>query len=241
MRRDFLRLNLALYCFATAHSCGLRRYSRGNAAILVALPQRIRAGCDETLSEYAPEHELCHSAFVRVATPAAAGRTAPEDFATAHSCGLRLTSLTPQQFADCFATAHSCGLRPHQKNPLSPDHPLCHSAFVRVATMNSSKHILLTFALPQRIRAGCDLASSTRRRPKMLCHSAFVRVATAEKQCSALRICCEKVDSFSSVGESGLALTIFPFSFAAKATYVAINDSFGRAIDRFFWCEPHRN
>lgn len=66
-----------------------------------------------------------------------------------------------------------------------------------------------------------------------LCHSAFVRVATAEKQCSALRICCEKVDSFSSVGESGLALTIFPFSFAAKATYVAINDSFGRAIDRF--------
>ena len=67
-----------------------------------------------------------------------------------------------------------------------------------------------------------------------LCLSAFVRVATAEKQCSALRICCEKVDSFSSVGESGLALTIFPFSFAAKATYVAINDSFGRAIDRFF-------
>lgn len=67
-----------------------------------------------------------------------------------------------------------------------------------------------------------------------LCHSAFVRVATAEKQCNALRICCEKVDSFSSVGESGLALTIFPFSFAAKATYVAINDSFGRAIDRFF-------
>ena len=67
-----------------------------------------------------------------------------------------------------------------------------------------------------------------------LCHSAFARVATAEKQCSALRICCEKVDSFSSVGESGLALTIFPFSFAAKATYVAISDSFGRAIDRFF-------
>ncbi len=89
---------------------------------------------------------------------------------------------------------------------------LCHSAFVRVATSMSMIS---------------SLSSS-------LCHSAFVRVATAEKQCSALRICCEKVDSFSSVGESGLALTIFPFSFAAKATYVAINDSFGRAIDRFF-------
>ena len=90
-------------------------------------------------------------------------------------------------------------------------------------------------SLPQRIRAGCDVAEIGR--PAwgyILCHSAFVRVATAEKQCSALRICCEKVDSFSSVGESGLALTIFPFSFAAKATYVAINDSFGRAIDRFF-------
>ena len=89
---------------------------------------------------------------------------------------------------------------------------LCHSAFVRVATFQ--RKTLKLFA--------------------HLCHSAFVRVATAEKQCSALRICCEKVDSFSSVGESGLALTIFPFSFAAKATYVAINDSFGRAIDRFF-------
>ena len=111
-------------------------------------------------------------------------------------------------------------------------------------------------ALPQRIRAGCDPSQCNRhgnvflclsafarvatRSPSqlllacLLCHSAFARVATAEKQCSALRICCEKVDSFSSVGESGLALTIFPFSFAAKATYVAINDSFGRAIDRFF-------
>ena len=119
--------------------------------------------------------------------------------------------------------------------------------------------------LPQRIRAGYDsisaqysvirrlLATAHSRGLRLVrlelfffyvgnpCHSAFARVTTAEKQCSALRICCEKVDSFSSVGESGLALTIFPFSFAAKATYVAINDSFGRAIDRFFWCEPHRN
>ena len=89
-----------------------------------------------------------------------------------------------------FASAHSCGLRLQKLDDLS----LCNE----------------------------------------LCLSAFVRVATAKKQWSALRICCEKVDSFSSVGESGLALTIFPFSFAAKATYVAINDSFGRAIDRFF-------
>ena len=112
----------------------------------------------------------------------------------------------------CFATAHSRGLRLNLYARLINLPFLCHSAFARVATITIKR--LLEMAI--------------------LCHSAFARVATAEKQCSALRICCEKVDSFSSVGESGLALTIFPFSFAAKATYVAINDSFGRAIDRFF-------
>ena len=111
-----------------------------------------------------------------------------------------------------FASAHSCGLRPDIRRSA-------------VEFVNS---------LPQRIRAGCDAKQYDRAARILLCHSAFVRVATSKKQCSALRICCEKVDSFSSVGESGLALTIFPFSFAAKATYVAINDSFGRAIDRFF-------
>ena len=111
-----------------------------------------------------------------------------------------------------FASAHSRGLRLGLAVKLPCRYWLCHSAFVRVATDEAVGAFNW----------------------KRLCHSAFVRVATAEKQCSALRICCEKVDSFSSVGESGLALTIFPFSFAAKATYVAINDSFGRAIDRFF-------
>lgn len=123
-----------------------------------------------------------------------------------------------QQWRD-FATAHSRGLRHYGRNGRTPGDSFAsaHSRGLRP------------------LRAQAQLTAPA------LCHSAFVRVATAEKQCSALRICCEKVDSFSSVGESGLALTIFPFSFAAKATYVAINDSFGRAIDRFFWCELHRN
>ena len=112
---------------------------------------------------------------------------------------------------------------------------LCHSAFARVATIGSraktTNHVLCHSAFA---RVATNAAYSPESYVRHLCHSAFARVATAEKQCSALRICCEKVDSFSSVGESGLALTIFPFSFAAKATYVAINDSFGRAIDRFF-------
>ena len=112
--------------------------------------------------------------------------------------------------------------------------PLCLSAFVRVATQEIyAKSIPIELCHSAFVRVATPPQFSAFL-PQPLCHSAFVRVATAEKQCSALRICCEKVDSFSSVGESGLALTIFPFSFAAKATYVAINDSFGRAIDRFF-------
>ena len=111
-----------------------------------------------------------------------------------------------------FATAHSRGLR------------LLTFGIARVLFVFATAH-----SRGLRLCAFSTFASIS-----ALCHSAFARVATAEKQCSALRICCEKVDSFSSVGESGLALTIFPFSFAAKATYVAINDSFGRAIDRFF-------
>ena len=200
------------------------------------LPQRIRAGCDSGLLSN------CRADI---------------GFASAHSRGLRRCDLFPRRtvgrslpqriragydsglLSNCradigFASAHSCGLRPDIRRSA-------------VEFVNS---------LPQRIRAGCDAKQYDRAArillchsafarvatppmkckdcPYFLCHSAFARVTTAEKQCSALRICCEKVDSFSSVGESGLALTIFPFSFAAKATYVAINDSFGRAIDRFF-------
>ena len=137
------------------------------------------------------------------------------------------------------------------------DSSLCHSAFARVATSCAETSQLCTASFAtahsrglrppflRRSLTATTFATAHSRGLRLqqirqclqfrhLCHSAFARVATAEKQCSALRICCEKVDSFSSVGESGLALTIFPFSFAAKATYVAINDSFGRAIDRFF-------
>ncbi len=156
---------------------------------------------------------LCHSAFVRVATLEC--EFIAVKITLCHSAFVRVaTSITGAHLRQqgFFATAHSCGLRHFDLLNDGCTPQLCHSAFVRVATFS----VLTTTPFTQ------------------LCHSAFVRVATAEKQCSALRICCEKVDSFSSVGESGLALTIFPFSFAAKATYVAINDSFGRAIDRFF-------
>ena len=176
-----------------------------------ALPQRIRAGCDLLKSGWCHITDLCHSAFARVATGQNANGVpliilCHSAFARVATCYSKSCSLN---FG--FATAHSRGLR---RSTLCP----------KVGAKS----------LPQRIRAGCDSMAGCPPNLKIVCHSAFARVATAEKQCSALRICCEKVDSFSSVGESGLALTIFPFSFAAKATYVAINDSFGRAIDRFF-------
>ena len=47
-------------------------------------------------------------------------------------------------------------------------------------------------------------------------------------------ICCELVDSFSDAAKAASALTIFPCSSTVKATYIAIIDSLGRTIDRFF-------
>ena|GEM_PF-2292172 len=133
-----------------------------------------------------------------------------------------------------FATAHSRGLRLKCRCMVVKHDDLCHSAFARVATLRPLRLFGRFFLCHSAFARVATIGAVLLPRVAVLCHSAFARVATAEKQCSALRICCEKVDSFSSVGESGLALTIFPFSFAAKATYVAINDSFGRAIDRFF-------
>ena len=214
------------------------RYSNG----LLPLPQRIRAGCDfNTRHCNFRNAVLCHSAFVRVATAARA--KIAQIFDLCHSAFVRVATKSAILLKVTSFLCHSAFVRVATKSSRNNflSNLLCHSAFVRVATVYSRNKPVPCCPLPQRIRAGCDVCLNAESGVCCLCHSAFVRVATAEKQCSALRICCEKVDSFSSVGESGLALTIFPFSFAAKATYVAINDSFGRAIDRFFWCEPHRN
>ena len=77
----------------------------------VALPQRIRAGCDADplIRQYGLT--LCLSAFARVAT----------------------TKNRKQIYSQFFATAHSRGLR--------------RDAFKRAG---------FNWALPQRIRAGCD-------------------------------------------------------------------------------------
>ena len=98
--------------FASAHSCGLRldvdaacvgrqslpqriragcdEGSYGNGKSLSSLPQRIRAGCDRRHCEGTRlSGQLCHSAFVRVATSTTFSPSSPSPFATAHSRGLR--------------------------------------------------------------------------------------------------------------------------------------------------------
>ena len=109
--------------FATAHSCGLRRDIMSKQDELLTLPQRIRAGCDQRLNQRnICTLRLCHSAFVRVATPRVSGKHRRSAFATAHSRGLRLIR----------DTAFCC------------EGFLCHSAFARVATVLMEKHCFIT-------------------------------------------------------------------------------------------------
>ena len=143
--------------FATAHSCGLRLVGVIWRFFKCALPQRIRAGCDCGRQVKAWAKLLCHSAFVRVATRVTVLHRKAGFFATAHSCGLRRDTTASLQIFGLFATAHSCGLRPvtllaasnaaslpqriragcdEHKQCCREQILLCHSAFVRVATVS---------------------------------------------------------------------------------------------------------
>ena len=119
--------------FASAHSCGLRPAARPMCPKPPSLPQRIRAGCDclelhvrrmddlchsafvrvatKNTKVATPQNDLCHSAFVRVATYTVQIKQYMSVFATAHSCGLRRRQQTSPNPTLRFATAHSCGLR----------------------------------------------------------------------------------------------------------------------------------
>ena len=101
---------------------------------------------------------LCHSAFVRVATDATMSYdTAP---GLCHSAFVRVATQLSTIYTrhSVFATAHSCGLR-----------------------RQIISEALTYFALPQRIRAGCDDRKEVDHSGNRLCHSAFVRVATHEQ------------------------------------------------------------
>ena len=149
-----------------------------------ALPQRIRAGCDVADGVPATFEDLCHSAFVRVATPYTACSAASMCcFATAHSCGLRRKKYTQSQYQLSFATAHSCGLRlicarvvdnaahfatAHScgLRPASAAAAFARLVFATAHSRGLRRQQVLrnvrTLSLPQRIRAGCDQRSGKR-------------------------------------------------------------------------------
>ena len=103
---------MARLCLSAFARVATRIFSAG-AASCASLPQRIRAGCDRRHCEGTRlSGQLCHSAFVRVATSTTFSPSSPSPFATAHSRGLRL----------CRASVHRAR------------YLLCHSAFARVAT-----------------------------------------------------------------------------------------------------------
>ncbi len=121
-----------------------------------SLPQRIRAGCDLMLMPLAFADSLCHSAFVRVATPFGVSFQRAQTFATAHSRGLRRNKLIN---ACNFVT-------------------LCHSAFVRVATYSNDCTVYMGVLCHSAFVRVATSTASHSTIPLPLCHSAFVRVAT---------------------------------------------------------------
>ena len=94
-------------------------------------------------------------------------------------------------------------------------------------------------SLPQHIPHGlhpkncCNFSVAVRTLPQHIPHGLHQQNRTdAMPQIHA--ICCELVDSFSDTAKAASALTIFPCSSTVKAIYIAIIDSLGRTIDRFF-------
>ena len=144
--------------FDSAHSRGLRRCdlfprrtvgrslpqriragcdegSYGNGKSLSSLPQRIRAGCDQCANNLRqPDGALPQR--IRAGCDCI-GRTAG---AGAHPLPQRIRAgcdtFPRVSLPNCFvfATAHSCGLRHGRRHGQGRIPPLCHSAFVRVAT-----------------------------------------------------------------------------------------------------------
>ena len=135
LRRDFYASTDNADRFATAHSCGLRLLHTAVQVRRWSLPQRIRAGCDLMLMPLAFADSLCHSAFVRVATPFGVSFQRAQTFATAHSRGLRRNKLI--NACNFVTLCHSAFVRvaTYSNDCTVYMGVLCHSAFVRVATI----------------------------------------------------------------------------------------------------------
>ena len=140
-------------------------------------------------------------------------------FASAHSRGLRRDFYASTDNADRFATAHSCGLRRRITSSYAslPSLPqriragcdsfiqrfkfavgLCHSAFVRVATIQPWEcgyPCWLCHSAFVRVATTSRMTAMSR---ATLCHSAFVRVATTDNDSK------EKGGNFATAHSRGL-------------------------------------
>ena len=120
------------------------------------------------------------------------------------SCALSLCLSTSR--TDCIKRRKAASRR-HAALPQHIPHGLHH--YAEISSINIG-------ALPQHIPHGLHQQNRTDAMPQI--HA----------------ICCELVDSFSDTAKAASALTIFPCSSTVKAIYIAISDSLGRTIDRFF-------
>ena len=163
--------------FATAHSCGLRPVRKMPCITSRPFATAHSCGLRRPLGLYRnAENELCHSAFVRVATPRYL-RKNPQ-----------IRSLPQRIRAGCDF-----------KLPLT--YPLQQTLPQRIRAGCDALRIrqfLPQTALPQRIRAGCDGKPENQNRSRALCHSAFVRVATLPRRWSRCQ------DSFATAHSCGL-------------------------------------
>ena len=122
--------------FASAHSRGLRRCDLfPRRTVGRSLPQRIRAGCDAaTFFRGARWDDLCHSAFVRVATQMRE-LTVP----LLHLCHSAFVRVATHCYKLCKIGQTLCLSAFARVATRSPSQLLlacllCHSAFARVAT-----------------------------------------------------------------------------------------------------------
>ena len=140
-------------------------------------------------------------------------------FASAHSRGLRRDFYASTDNADRFATAHSCGLRRRITSSYAslPSLPqriragcdsfiqrfkfavgLCHSAFVRVATIQPWECGYPCWLCHSAFVRVATTSRMTAKSRATLCHSAFVRVATTDNDSK------EKGGNFATAHSRGL-------------------------------------
>ena len=120
----------------------------------------------------------------------------------------------------CLSTSRTDCIPTTEKDDL--EDWLCLSTSRTDCITNDRNVISCVWTLPQHIPHGLHQQNRTDAMPQI--HA----------------ICCELVDSFSDAAKAASALTIFPRSSTVKAIYIAISDSLGRTIDRFWGCESHR-